>query len=81
MTHRKDLKRIVDAGTAVRHSIYSDHRAIFMKIRIARNLPKSKKVSIGRVSRRRLVDPEARAPAALLEGRTDTVPRRSRARR
>ena len=61
MTHRKDLKRIVDAGTAVRHSIYSDHRAIFMKIRIARNLAKTKKPSIGRVSRRRLVDPEARA--------------------
>ena len=47
---RNDLKRVIDAGTAVRHSICSDHRAIYMKLRIARNLPriaKSKPFSKG----------------------------------
>ena len=56
ITKRADLKRIVDAGTAIRNSIESDHRAIFMKIRIARNLPNNSKSSSGRVSRDQLYD-------------------------
>ena len=61
ITRRADLKRIVDAGTNIRNSIYSDHRAIFMKIRIARNLPKISKPSTGRILRCLLFEEESRA--------------------
>ena len=42
MMRRQDLKRVVDAGTKRRHSVYSDHTAIFLKVRIARGLAKQK---------------------------------------
>jgi exonuclease III len=61
MMARKDLKRVVDAGTTIRHSADSDHRAIFIKVRICRNLAKPKQAKSGRVSRDMLQDPIVRA--------------------
>jgi hypothetical protein len=60
ITRRADLKRIVDAGTNIRNGIYSDHRAIFMKIRVSRNLRKQKKKTSGKALRSLLFEDEIR---------------------
>ena len=51
---REDLKRVVDCGTRQRHSAYSDHTAIFMKIRLAKGLKAPTKPKVKRFSRDRL---------------------------
>ena len=60
MMRRQDLKRVVDAGTKRRHSVYSDHTAIFLKVRIARGLAKQKERNPESFSRDRLQDAETR---------------------
>ena len=60
MVKRGDLKRVVDAGTRQRHSVYSDHKAIFMEVRIAKGLAKQKERNMGKFSRGRLQDDEVR---------------------
>ena len=47
MMRRQDLKRVMDAGTKRRHSVYSDHTAICLKVRIARRLKKAKRAQPG----------------------------------
>ena len=56
MMRREDLKRVVDCGTAQRHSAYSDHTAVFLKIRIAKGLRAHTKPKKSRFSRDRLKD-------------------------
>ena len=60
VTTRKDLKRVVDCGTIRRHSVDSDHRAIFIKIRIAKGLKKKSEQRVKCFSRDRLQDDETR---------------------
>ena len=58
MLYRKDLKRVRDAGSTVCHSIASDHNAVYIKLRIARNLAKQKSKNDGkRILRSGLQDP------------------------
>jgi len=61
MMRRQDLKRVIDADTKRRHSVYSDHTAICLKIRIARGLRKQKERNPASFSRDRLQDEETRA--------------------
>ena len=42
LINSRDAKRVIDAGTTQRLSVNSDHKSIFLKIRIARNLKKMK---------------------------------------
>lgn len=51
---RGDLKRVVDCGTSQSNSLYSDHTAIFIKIRLAKGLQAHKKPKVKRFSRDRL---------------------------
>jgi len=57
---RRDLMRVVNAGTSVRHSVHSDHRVIKLKLRIARHFKVRKEKNKGRPSRDRLGDDETR---------------------
>ena len=51
---RGDLKRVVDCGTSHSNSLFSDHKAIFIKIRLAKGLQAHKKSKVKRFSRDRL---------------------------
>ena len=60
MMDRGDLKIVQDCGTIQRHSVYSDHTGIFVKLTLAKGLRAPTKAKKTRFSRDRLKDPETK---------------------
>ena len=57
---RGELKRVQDCGTIQRHSVYSDHTGIFVKLTLAKGVRAPTKAKKTRFSRDRLKDPETK---------------------